>query len=100
MLLRDQEESAPSKRALLKGIHSQKERHAAWEEGDLKRARQEKTFIHFVLITFIFAEKLPQMVRRSSGELKSSATFFSSQQSFFFSSFKFIFFSFAPMVVY
>lgn len=67
MLLRDLEESAPSKRAPLKGIHSQKERNAAGEEGDLKRARQEKTFIHFALISFIFVEKLPQM--SSSGPL-------------------------------
>lgn len=61
MLLRDREESASSKRALLKGIHSQKERNVAWEEGAPKRASREKTFIHFVLITFISVEKLPQM---------------------------------------
>lgn len=29
--------------------------------GRPQRARQEKAFIHFVLITFIFVEKLPQM---------------------------------------
>jgi len=59
LLLREQEESASSKRALLKGVYSQKERNAAWKGGDLQRAGPEKTFIHFVLLTFM--EKLPQM---------------------------------------
>ena len=107
MLLGDQEESAASKRALLKEIHSQKERNAAWEEGDLKRARQEKTFIHFVLITFIFAEKLPQMSSLGPlGALKSPAPSLprpfplSNLFFFFFLFLKFIFFSFVSMVVY
>lgn len=50
-----------SKRALLKGIHTKRNENAAWEEGDLRRARQGETFIHFALITFIFVGKLIQM---------------------------------------
>lgn len=47
-----------------------KERRAAWEEGDLRRARQEKTFIHFALITFIYMGKLiPMSPLRSFGAL-------------------------------
>lgn len=38
-----------------------KERRARREEGDLRRARQEKAFIHFVLITIIYVGKLIPM---------------------------------------
>lgn len=38
-----------------------KERRALKEEEDLRRARQEKAFIHFVLISFIYVGKLIPM---------------------------------------
>lgn len=89
MLLRDQEESASSKRAPLKEINSQEQRNDAWKEGDFKRARQENTFIHFVLIIFISMDKLHQIYSLGSFRaLKSLAQSFavassSSQEHFF-----------------
>lgn len=71
-----------------------KERRAAWEEGDLRRARQEKTFIHFALITFIYMGKLiPMSPLRSFGGIAPQLPH-ASPLSNLSSALTFIFFSF------